>query len=219
MSTLDWAALPVGEIAAAHPGATAVFRRFRIDFCCSGQRPLAEACAARGVSLDEVRQALEHLPQAVADVPQEPTELIEHILHRYHDVHRQQLPELIRLARKVEAVHDDHPEAPLGLAQYLEETQDELLAHMAKEEQVLFPLLAAGGAPMARHPIAAMRLEHDDHAVRLDNLRTLAHGLVLPAEACNSWRALYSGLQQFIDDLMQHIHLENNVLFPRFERA
>lgn len=211
----------VGEIAAQLPGATEVFRRHRIDFCCGGQRRLREACAARGVDPQNVLDALRQLtPSAItATTPTEPNELIEHILHRYHDVHRQQLPELIRLATKVEAVHGTHPLAPAGLARHLQTMQEELLAHMAKEEQVLFPLLAAGGSPMARYPIGAMRHEHDAHAEQLQRLHRITHELTLPDDACNTWRALYASLQQFVDDLMQHIHLENNVLFPHFEGA
>lgn len=219
MPTLDLQDATVGDIAARQPGATEVFRRHRIDFCCGGQRSLREACAARGVDVEQVTAELHRLPTQAAAAPAETPELIEHILHRYHDVHRQQLPELIRLASKVEAVHAAHPQAPAGLAALLGAMQEELLTHMTKEEQILFPLLAAGGSPMARFPIGVMRQEHDAHAHQLQRLRELTCDLTPPAQACNTWRALYTGLQQLVDDLMQHIHLENNVLFPRFETA
>lgn len=219
MSTFDLLDTPVGAIAVRQPGATAIFRRHRIDFCCGGQRSLREACVARGLDASQVAHELQQLPITTAAAPADPPELIEHILHRYHDVHRQQLPELIRLARKVEAVHATHPDVPAGLAVLLDTMQEELLAHMAKEEQILFPLLAAGGSPMARFPIGVMRQEHDAHALQLQRLGELTRELSPPPQACNTWRALYASLQQFVDDLMQHIHLENNVLFPRFEGA
>jgi regulator of cell morphogenesis and NO signaling len=156
--------------------------------------------------------------QTAPDASQ-PAELISHLLDRYHAVHRVQLPELQRLARKVESVHADHPEVPRGLAEHLAQMESELLSHMEKEEQVLFPLMIKGGHPMIRHPIAMMRHEHDDHASALAELERLSHGMVPPAGACNSWRSLYQGLAQLRDDLQQHIRLENELLFPAFEPA
>lgn len=218
LATPDRAQQALGQIAVNLPGATAVFRRHKLDFCCGGQVPLAQACADKGLPLDALLAELDALQRPTSAAP-EPTAsaLIDHILRRYHAVHREQLPELIRMARRVEAVHRDHPEAPAGLAALLEGMEDELLDHMAKEEQVLFPMLLAGGSPMVRHPIAAMRAEHTDHGAQLDRLRALTHDLTPPPGACNTWRALYSGLVAFTDDLVEHIHLENNRLFPAFE--
>ena len=88
---------------------------------------------------------------------------------------------------------------------------------MLKEEQVLFPLMRAGGAPMIVHPIAQMRLEHDEHGERLRRLEALTGGFALPDGACPTWAALYTGLRKLVDDVMEHVHLENNVLFARFE--
>jgi len=207
----------VGEIAAALPGATAVFRRFKLDFCCGGDVPLAEAAAKRGADLGAIRAALTALDAtARMPAPEESAALIDHIVARYHETHRQELPELIRLARKVERVHGEHPQAPRGLADLLEQVREELEAHMAKEEQVLFPLLRQGGHPMIGHPIAQMRHEHDHHGEQLRRLEALAGGFVLPEGACRSWQALYGGVAKLADDVMEHIHLENNVLFPRF---
>src|SRR5690606_13824954 len=142
-----------------------------------------------------------------------PAELIDHILVRYHDRHREQLPELIRLASKVEQVHGDGADCPVGLADLLRGMQQELESHMRKEEQVLFPLLARGHAAMAAGPITVMRMEHDDHGQALQALAALTHDITLPRAACNTWRALYLGLAAFRADLMEHIHLENNILF------
>ncbi|RZT32327.1 iron-sulfur cluster repair di-iron protein [Cupriavidus agavae] len=145
-------------------------------------------------------------------------ELIAHILSRFHDRHREQLPELIRLAQRVETVHGDRPDCPNGLASHLAVMQQELLSHMQKEEQVLFPMLARGMGAMAAAPITVMRMEHDDHGAALQRLAELTGGLTLPAEACNTWRALYDGLQAFCDDLQAHIELENDVLFENAVR-
>lgn len=206
----------VAEIAAGLPGATAVFRRHKLDFCCGGGTPLKEAAAARGAALEQVVAELGALATPALAVPDLSEALIDLIETRYHAVHRRELPELVRLARRVEAVHRDNPEVPHGLAELLEEMAGEMEAHMQKEEQVLFPLMRRGGHPMIGHPIATMRHEHDGHGEHLRALEALTHEGVPPAGACNTWRALYAGTRKLADDLMEHIHLENNILFPRF---
>ncbi len=210
----------IGQIAVQLPGATAVFRRLKLDFCCGGQISLQQAAQDKGLDVDAVMTELGALqrPQelpALAD----PNTLIDHILTRYHEVHRNQLPELIRMARRVEAVHRDNPDVPVGLAEHLENMEEELNAHMLKEETILFPALKSGGNPFVDQPIAMMRSEHIDHGAQLDKLLQLSHDATPPAGACNTWRALYAGIAQLNDDLINHIHLENNVLFPQFDAA
>jgi regulator of cell morphogenesis and NO signaling len=207
----------VADIAAALPGATEVFRRHKIDFCCGGQVALADAAAAKGESVADIASELAQL-QAAAPVAPKPTdELITHILERYHAEHRRELPELLRLAARVEVRHAEHSSVPRGLHRALEELADALEEHMLKEEQILFPLMRAGGHPMITAPIGRMRHEHDEHGARLENLARLAHDFELPADACTSWCALYAGLRKLIDDVHEHVHLENNVLFARFD--
>jgi regulator of cell morphogenesis and NO signaling len=208
----------LGALAVELPGATAVFRRYRLDFCCGGQQTLAEACAGKGLDAQAVLAELDALDRgAPPEAPEETGALIDHLLSHYHEVHRRQLPELQRMARRVEAVHRDHPQVPIGLTALLESIEAEMLEHMAKEEQILFPLLRAGGHPGVVHPIAVMRHEHDAHGERLRALLDLTADFTPPADACTTWRALYAAGRQFVDDLMQHIHLENNLLFPPFE--
>ncbi len=214
--TQTLASRTVADIAATLPGATAVFRRFKLDFCCGGQSPLGEAVAARGADLGAVEAELAALAPAAAAEPVETEALVAHIVARFHETHRRELPELVHLARRVEAVHGEREGAPLGLAAALEDLAAELESHMAKEEQVLFPMMLRGGHPMIGHPIAAMRHEHDDAGEQLRLVEALTQGHVPPAGACNTWRALYAGTRKLADDLMEHIHLENNVLFPRF---
>ena len=210
---------PIGNIAAALPGATALFRRHKLDFCCGGATSLADAAASRGVLLADLERELAALRPQAPTAPEETDALIDHILQRYHAVHRAELPELIRLARRVESVHHDDPRSPAGLVDLLETIEAELVEHQAKEEQILFPLMRAGGHPMIVHPIARMREEHDAHGANLAEILVLTNDITLPPEACNSWRALYAGLAKFAEDLTEHVHLENNVLFPRFEDA
>lgn len=210
----------IGQIAVQLPGATAVFRRLKLDFCCGGQVPLAAAAAEKGLDVNAVLSELAALqrPNTLPGMS-EPGALVDHILTRYHDVHRVQLPELIRMAHRVEAVHRANPDVPAGLGDLLEEIQQELLSHMQKEETILFPMLKSGGNPFVGQPIGMMRAEHVDHGAALDQLNALTHDATPPAGACNTWRALYAGIAQFGDDLINHIHLENNVLFPQFEAA
>jgi regulator of cell morphogenesis and NO signaling len=217
MSAAPFADRTVAEIAAALPGSTAVFRKHKLDFCCGGGARLEEAAAARGASLPALEAELGALvmPEGGA-VPASTAALIALIQTGYHEVHRRELPELVRLARRVEAVHRDKAECPHGLADLLETMAAEMEDHMQKEEQILFPMMVRGGAPMIGHPIAIMRHEHDSHGTHLKALDALTHGATPPDGACNTWRALYAGIRKLEDDLMQHIHLENNVLFPRF---
>jgi regulator of cell morphogenesis and NO signaling len=208
--------LPLSEIAQLLPGATAVFRRHKLDFCCGGAVTLRDAARERGIEADEVEHQLQGLAAGAAAASTEPHALIEYILTRFHDTHRRELPELIDLAQRVEARHAGHPDVPRGLAAMLQNIAAELESHMQKEEQVLFPMMRAGGAPMIVHPIAVMRHEHEEHGARLRRLEALTHDSVPPADACTSWIALYAGTRKLVDDVMQHIHLENNVLFPQF---
>lgn len=208
----------IGQIAVHLPGATAVFRKLKLDFCCGGQVALAQAAAEKGLDVNAVLTELASLQRSdAAPEAASPAALIDHILARYHEVHRAQLPELIRMARRVEAVHRDNPDVPAGLADLLEEMHEELLSHMRKEEQVLFPMMKAGGNPFVGQPISMMRAEHVDHGAALDRLNAITHDATPPQGACNTWRALYAGIAQLGDDLISHIHLENNVLFPAFE--
>ena len=210
----------VGQIASDLPGAAEVFRRHGISFCCGGALSLADAADSHNMSADALLDELRGLvATAGRDAPQETLPLIDHILTRYHDTHRSELDWLIPLAQKVETVHGDHEDAPLGLTETLLALQNELESHMAKEEQVLFPIMRQGGHPMIGHPTAAMRHEHGTATDLLRRIEHATHGFALPQEACRSWTALYTGLAKFSNDLVTHVHLENAVLFPRFETA
>jgi regulator of cell morphogenesis and NO signaling len=209
---------PLGDLASAIPGATAVFHRHHLDFCCGGRQSLRAAAAGRGEDPAVVAAELAALQRQPAAGERDwrqarAGELIDHILARFHERHRAQLPELIRLASKVETVHADSPDCPRGLAGHLEAMQQDLLNHMLKEEQVLFPLLRNGSPAFVPGPVAVMRGEHDLHGVALARMVELSGGLQAPEGACTTWRALIAGLQELREDLMQHIHLENNVLF------
>ena len=211
----------VGEIAASLAGATGVFRRFGIDFCCHGDVPLDESARRRGIDVEALIDALSELDDTAqaSALPDETGALIDHILTRYHEVHRRQVPELITLARRVEQVHAGKPGVPAGLADMLQQALGELEVHMRKEELILFPAMRRQGAGPLDGPIAQMRHDHVDHGEVLERIAELTGDFTPPDGACGSWRALYVGAAQLRDDLIEHIHIENNILFPRFESA
>jgi regulator of cell morphogenesis and NO signaling len=207
----------LGNLVCEIPGASRIFHTFNLDFCCGGQQSLREAAIRRGIEPERIADKLDALRSVSGgahDWRIEPCKhLIAHILSRYHAQHREQLPELIRLASRLESVHGARSDCPKGLADHLRLMQQELEIHMFKEEQVLFPMLLDGLGRHAAPPIAMMRLEHDHHGAALEHLLGLTAHMTPPDDACNTWRALYRGLEELRDDLMQHIHLENNVLF------
>jgi regulator of cell morphogenesis and NO signaling len=209
----------LSEIAVTRPGATRVFQAHRLDFCCHGQRNLADACAERGLDVASVLREIDAAEPDAVDLTalaRKPlADVLAFIQTRYHEELRRELPALVELSRKVERVHAEKATCPRGLTAHLEMMHEEVFDHLDKEDHVLFPLIAAGRGRMAGPPIQMMELEHEDHGRSLDKLRELATGFVAPEEACASWRALYARLDRLASDLVDHIHLENNVVFPR----
>ena len=209
----------LAELAVTEPGAARVFYRHGLDFCCGGRRPLDEVCTARGLDADLLVAEIATEGATAADVPRwdrRPLpELVSYIVEHYHHRLRRALPELIAMAEKVESRHGSKPACPAGLAAHLHRVHAEVLDHLAKEEGVLFPLILSGWGHGAAGPVQVMEMEHDDHKRNLDLIRAMTNGLVPPAEACVTWRALYLGLEQLEQELMEHIHLENHVLFQR----
>jgi regulator of cell morphogenesis and NO signaling len=209
----------LADIATTHPGAARVFYKIGLDFCCGGRRPLSDACAERGLDSSAVLAAIEAVEQHLDDArrwDREPLpNLIAFIVDTYHRRLRESFPELIRMAERVEQRHADKATCPRGLATHLVVMHESVLDHLAKEEQVLFPLIANGQGRVAAGPVHVMEIEHDEHARALQTLRRFTTNFEPPAEACVTWRALYLGLRQLEEELMVHIHLENNVLFQR----
>lgn len=211
----------IGEIAANLPGASAVFRKFKMNFCCQGGASLAEAAQQHGVDMDDLTKALHALDES--DSPPETSlgtaELIQHILIRYHAVHRDEMVELIALSCKVESVHASHPDVPKGLAELLHQMLGELEVHMKKEEIILFPAMQLNADTRFPAPIAKLRHDHGDQGEYLRQIEALTNCMTPPDDACRAWQALYVGVSKLVDDLMTHVHLENNILFPRFEKT
>lgn len=208
----------LAELAVTYPAAARVFHRHRLDFCCGGRRSLADACQERAIDPDRVLAdiAAEAAPANPVRWDEAPLpDLVAFIVDTYHQRLRAELPELTRMARRVEERHADKALCPRGLASHLEAMHASVLDHLRKEEQILFPLIVAGQGRAAATPVHVMELEHEHHREDLLTLRRLTRDLTPPAEACTTWRALYLGLQALEQELMEHIHLENNVLFRR----
>lgn len=210
----------LGQLARKIPGATAVFHQHGFDFCCGGNKSLRKAAEEKNIDADTIAQSLlslfdQQLLPVTENMPL--SELIDFILDNFHRVHRQELPELIRLADKVERVHGDKPNCPKGLTAHLMYMAQELESHMQKEEIILFPMIKQGAGSMVMGPVSVMRHEHDDHGAALAELERITNHIQPPPGACNTWRALYLGLQKLRHDLMEHIHLENNLLFVKVE--
>jgi regulator of cell morphogenesis and NO signaling len=208
----------LAELATAHPAAARVFLNHGLDFCCKGRRSLTDACAEKGLDPAGILAEIEDTPGSgdlTAWSSRPVPELIEHILTRYHAPLRRDLPVFVAMAEKVEARHADKASVPVGLARHLRAMHAAVLDHLAKEEMILFPAILSGRGAMCGGPIQVMEAEHTDHGENLARMRALAGDLVPPTEACTTWRALYTGLAALERDLMEHIHLENNVLFPR----
>jgi regulator of cell morphogenesis and NO signaling len=226
----------VRDLAVAVPGATRVFEKLGIDYCCGGGQSLHDACMGAGVSVDEVMANLERAKERYGGEPGEDalwqertlSDLMTRIVEKHHAYTKAELTRLDQLTGKVAGVHgQNHPELLTVRSNFLL-LQKDLIPHMLKEEQVLFPYVrqleeaarAGRPAPMpffgtVRNPIAMMMKEHDTAGDLLRELRDASGNYTVPADGCISYKTLYEALQELERDLHQHIHLENNILFPR----
>ncbi len=215
----------VGDIATREPLATRVFARHSIDYCCGGGRPLTEACEARGVDVDvvmnEIDEELSRSEGSQVNWNEESMQaLIDHIIVVYHRPLQEELPRLEAMAQKVLSVHGDKDPERFGkLAKAVSMLRSELEEHMMKEEQILFPMILAGQGYMAEGPISVMNTEHEQAGDALRTLRKLTDDYQPAAEACNTWRSLWYGLGTVEEEIHRHIHLENNILFPKALRS
>ncbi len=222
----------LGAIAAGNPQAVRVFEKHQIDFCCGGDRPVEQVCRAKGISTEELLAEIEAAAPANDERDWQAaslTELADHIVARHHAYLRTELPELARMIENVIAAHSlKYADSLLPLRKTFAGLQAELTTHMMKEEMVLFPLVkqmeAAAGAGTAlppapggsvSNPVRMMEAEHDSAAGALREMRRLTSGYAVPPDGCITYRVLFQRLQILEADLHVHIHLENNVLFPR----
>jgi regulator of cell morphogenesis and NO signaling len=227
----DLGTAQVAQLARENPGTIRVFQRHRIDFCCGGKKLVAEAAERAGVDAGRLVAELTLAMGAEAGagldrLPESPGDLGKWIVGRYHVALRGELPRLVQMADRVETVHGaEMPHILPPLAAHVRELAAELAHHMREEEESLFPAIerveraVAGEAPVAEADLAALvAAREDEHAAageHLRALRELAADFTPPEWACNTFRGLYHGLAELERELHEHIHVENNVLFPR----
>jgi regulator of cell morphogenesis and NO signaling len=224
----------VRELAIEIPNATRTFEKLGIDYCCGGSQSLSDACVHANVPVENVLRALkeESKPAPEGSLPDFTRgalgELIEHILATHHAYVKKEIPRLHQLLNKVVSVHGkNHPEL-VQIRQTFQGMAAELSSHMMKEEHILFPHIVAlenavsSGRPKPKpafgtvsNPVHMMELEHDAAGAALKEISTLSSNYTSPADGCFSYNTLYTALKEFEADLHQHVHLENNILFPR----
>lgn len=223
----------VREIALENPASIRVFEKFGIDYCCGGRKPLAQACEERALEPSTVLAALEAATEpaekaGVAWATASLGALCEHIVTKHHAYVKAEIPRLMQLAQRVVARHGDgHPELR-EIQERVRTVSEELTMHLAKEETILFPYItnlernvtecgppALGCFGTVKNPIRMMMAEHDAAGATLAEIRALSGDYTAPAGACPTYRGFYQTLAEFERDLHQHVHLENNILFPR----
>lgn len=225
----------VRELAVENPAATRIFEKFGIDYCCGGGQSLEQACERANISSDQVLDTLEmseqqaRAEQQIRDWSREPlSELIAHIKNTHHKYTREETVRLAALLQKVCSVHGKNHSELFAIRQTFSGLAQELTTHLMKEEMVLFPFIERMEeaviqkepvlpAPFGtvQNPVAMMEHEHDSAGNALRAIRKASNDFTAPDDACVSYQTLYKALAAFEADLHQHIHLENNILFPR----
>jgi len=232
-STLNGHELTVAQLAIDHPGALSVFTKYYIDYCCGGHRSLEEACRRIGLDPQKIRAEIQQTSPADAGQVLRPETwsagfLAEYIIENHHSYVRRAIPELGALLERVCDRHGADTPDLLTIRDLFTSLAEELIQHMEKEELILFPAikrLAAhdgGHHPIGRMiqaPIVAMENDHEAAGVLIRQMRAFTDNFTPPEFACPTFRATYQRLKEFDDDLMRHIHLENNILFERFKQA
>ena len=213
----------VADIATAHPLATRIFARHKIDFCCGGKRPVAVICGEQGLDADKLIAEIEaELACTGDDAPERwdtasTADLIQHILDTYHVPLKEELPRLEFMARKVHRVHGSKNPAMFdGMLELVLDIKAEIDAHLVEEEDVLFPAMLGEDFDFASSPMTKIEADHEALGDKLKALRAITGDFVFPADACNTYRGLWVGLEELERAIHEHIHLENNILHPRF---
>ena len=226
--------MTVGDIVGHDLRTAAVFARHGIDFCCGGRRSLDDACKARGVEPAAILRELEAVEaiDGAEDMTSWPADaLVDYIVTRHHAYVRRQIPAITAMLGKLVAAHGERHASIPRIASTFEALASELTHHMDKEERILFPFIRAMVSARrhraerlvtpfgtVRNPIRMMEDDHQQAAAELWLLRVLSNGFTVPDDGCVTWRACFSELAAFERDLHQHVHLENNILFPAVAR-
>lgn len=228
----------LGQMAAKDIRKAQVFKKYGLDFCCGGKKTLDQACAEKGLDVLAVERELQqtdHLAATTRPIPYQDWSsdfLADYIVNTHHSYVKKNLPDILAYANKVARVHGSrHPEL-LPVRELVEEVYNEMMNHMVKEERILFPYikdivtaqkntqpLQASHFGTVQNPINMMEMEHEVVGKNMEEIRTLTQNYVLPDDACASYSLLYRMLDEFEEDLHIHVHLENNILFPKALKA
>jgi regulator of cell morphogenesis and NO signaling len=223
----------LGQIAAKDLRKAEVFKKYGLDFCCGGKKTVKQACTEKGLDVTKIEQELQQADNNPVTRPLPYGDwsldfLADYIVNTHHSYVKKSLPEIRGFAAKVAQVHgSSHPELP-AVQQLVEEVNRELTSHMLKEEKVLFPYIKDQVAAdnnekslqaihfgTVQNPINMMEMEHEMVGKNMEEIRTLTNNYKLPDDACASYSLLFRMLDEFENDLHIHIHLENNILFPK----
>jgi regulator of cell morphogenesis and NO signaling len=224
----------LGQIVAKDLRKAQVFKRYGLDFCCGGKKTVKEACAEKGLDVTKIEKELQQADKLPASRPLPYGDwsldfLVDYIVNTHHSYVRKTLPDIVAYSKKVAKVHGDrHPEL-LVINQLVMEINEELTGHLVKEETILFPYIktmvalkvneqqscAVRPFGTVQSPIKVMEMEHEIVGKHLDKIRKLSNNYLLPDDACASYSLLYRILDEFEEDLHLHVHLENNILFPK----
>lgn len=231
-NTLEGNELTVAQLAIAHPGALAIFTKYNIDYCCGGHRSLKEACHRTGLDPEKIQVEINQSSLTDSTQPLRPenwssTFLANFIIENHHSFVRKAIPELEALLDKVCERHGNESLELLQIREAFQDLSEELTTHMEKEEVVLFPAIKRLEAQtpenhpmekMIQAPITAMEDDHELAGNLIKKIRSLSSNYTPPDFACPTFQLTYKKLADFDNDLMRHIHLENNILFARFKK-
>ncbi len=217
----------IGEIVALDYRAASVFKEAGIDFCCGGKKSIDDACSEKGIDPLELKGKLKELESSPNTTTHnfnewDPGFLCDYIVNTHHKYVLKYLPELVHYTQKIASVHGDrHPELS-EVADLFSQINRELLQHMKNEEEVLFPSIKKvlnTGSREAKatiiSEIARLSGEHEFAGGAMDKINVITGNYCVPADGCNTYQVTFNLLQQFEDDLHTHVHLENNILFPK----
>jgi regulator of cell morphogenesis and NO signaling len=228
-NTLDNTSISVADLATSYPGALTVFTKYNIDYCCGGNRSLDEACERVGLNPDRIREEIFNSPNQQSAVPMRAEQwsaalLADYMVQNHHEYVRKAIPEIQALLEKVCAAHGEDDLSLLNIQQDFRDLSEELLNHMGKEEMTLFPAIKLFEIPNdASHPRVSTLRAHinmmeNEHVIAGDlmkSIRGLSNNYTVPEFACPTYRVAYQKLKEFDNDLMTHVHLENNILFKK----
>jgi regulator of cell morphogenesis and NO signaling len=227
MESKKYSSKKLGEIVTDDFRAAGIFKTAGIDFCCGGDKTLEQACAEKGIESLKISEELKEL-ETIPPLPGQnfnewdPGFLSDYIVNQHHKYVIKTLPELVFYTQKLASVHgENHPELA-GIAELFTKINSELLQHMKMEEEVLFPAIkkavsapSSGLSELIRSEISRMKGEHEFAGGAMDKINLITSGYTVPADGCNTYQVTFRMLSQFEDDLHVHVHLENNILFPR----